>query len=95
MNPSASAKKALDPKSPYYSLMQKVENHFKSMLENASISSPPEEVAKVMLQAVTSKSLQLRYTVGNYAATILQAKRTMSDAEFGDFIKQQFLLSHD
>jgi NAD(P)-dependent dehydrogenase (short-subunit alcohol dehydrogenase family) len=95
MNSSASAKKALDPKSPYLSMMHKVENSFKSMLENASISSPPEEVAKVILQAVTSESPQLRYTVGNDAATILQAKRTMSDTEFGDFIKQQFLLSHD
>jgi NAD(P)-dependent dehydrogenase (short-subunit alcohol dehydrogenase family) len=89
MNSSASAKKALNPKSPYFSLMQKVESRFKSTLENAS--SPPEEVAKVILQAVTSESLQLRYTVGNDAATILEAKRTMSDAEFGDFIKQQFL----
>jgi hypothetical protein len=71
--------------------MQKVENSFKSMLENTS--SPPEEVAKVVLQTVTSESPQLRYTVGNDAATILQAKRTMSDAEFGDFIKQQFILS--
>jgi hypothetical protein len=69
--------------------MQKVENHFKSMLENAS--SPPEEVAKVILQAITSENPQLRYTVGNDATTLLQARRNMSDAEFGDFIKQQFL----
>ena len=89
MNSSISAKKALDPKSPYFSLMQKVENHFKSMMENAS--SPPEEVAKVILQAITSANPQLRYTVGDYATTLLQAKRTMSDAEFGDLIKQQFL----
>jgi NAD(P)-dependent dehydrogenase (short-subunit alcohol dehydrogenase family) len=93
MNSSILAKKALDPKSPYFSLMQKIENGFKSMLENTSISSPPEQVAKVILQAVTSDSPQLRYTVGSDAATILQAKRTMSDAEFEDFIKQQFLLS--
>jgi NAD(P)-dependent dehydrogenase (short-subunit alcohol dehydrogenase family) len=91
MNSSASAKKALDPKSPYFSLMQKVENHFKSMLENISSSSPPEEVAKVIIQALTSENPQLRYTVGNDAATIIQAKRTMSDAEFGDLMKQQFL----
>jgi NAD(P)-dependent dehydrogenase (short-subunit alcohol dehydrogenase family) len=93
MNSSVLAKKALDPKSPYSSLMQKVENGFKSMLENTSISSQPEEVAKVILQAVTSENPQLRYTVGNDAANILRAKRTMSDAEFGDFIKQQFHLS--
>lgn len=91
MNSSVLAKKALDPKSPYSPLMQKVENGFKSMLENASISSPPEEVAKVILQAVTSENPQLRYE-GNDAANILQAKRTMSDADFADFIKQQFHL---
>lgn len=93
MNSSVLAKKALDPESPYYPLMQKVENGFKSMLENPSISSPPEEVAKVILQAVTSENPQLRYTVGSDAANILQAKRTMSDADFADFIKQQFHLS--
>ena len=48
VNSSTSAQKALDPKSPYFPLMQKVKNHFKSMIENAS-SSPPEDVAKVIL----------------------------------------------
>jgi len=89
MNSSVSAKKALDPKSPYFSLMQKVENNFKSMLENAS--TPPEEVAKVILKALTSENPQLRYTVGEEAATLLQARRTMPDVEFGDLLKQQFL----
>ena len=69
MNSSVSAKKALNPKSPYFSLMQKVENHFKSLIENAS--SPPEEVAKVILQAIISENPQLRYTVGNDATTTL------------------------
>src|ERR687888_1534683 len=74
MNSGASAKKALDPKSPYFSLMQKLENNFKSMMENASASSPPEEVAKVVLQAVTSESPKMRYAVGNDASSIIQAK---------------------
>ena len=58
-------------------------------MENAS--SPPKEVAKVILQALTSKNPQLRYTVGDDATTLIKARRTMSDAEFGDLIKQQFL----
>jgi len=91
MNSRISAKKALDPKSPYFPLTKKVENHFKSMMDNASSSSPPEEAAKTILQAVTSENPQLRYTVGNDAAAIIQAKRTMSDEEFGNLIKQQFL----
>jgi hypothetical protein len=62
-------------------------------MENTSVSSQPEEVAKVVLQAVTSESPKLRYTVGNDASSIVQAKTTMSDTEFGGLIKQQFLSS--
>ncbi|HEY6884090.1 MAG TPA: SDR family oxidoreductase [Nitrososphaeraceae archaeon] len=89
MNSSVLAKKALDPKSPYSSLIQKVENSFESMLKNAA--SPPEEVAKVILQAISSESPRLRYTAGNDADDIIRARITMSDAEFANLIKQQFL----
>jgi hypothetical protein len=71
--------------------MQKVGNSFESMMHDTSSSSPPEEVAKVILDSVTSERPQLRYTVGNDAANMIQAKTTMSDAEFGGLIKQQFL----
>jgi NAD(P)-dependent dehydrogenase (short-subunit alcohol dehydrogenase family) len=90
MNSSILAKKSLDSNSSYFSLTQKVANYFKSMMNNPS-SSQPEEVAKTILKAITSENPQLRYTVGNDAATIIQAKKTMSDAEFGDLIKQQLL----
>ena len=90
MNSSVFAKKALDPKSPYFPLTKKVENHFKSMTDNSTSSSSPEEVAKTILQAVMSENPRLRYTVGNDAAGLMQAKRTMSDEEFGNLIKQQF-----
>jgi len=90
MNSSIIAKKAQDPKSPYFPLTQQLERSFKSAMENTSASSPPEEVAKVILQAVTSHTPKLRYAVGNDAASIIQAKTTMSDTEFGGLIKQQF-----
>ena len=92
INSSASAEKALDSKSPYFPLMQKVKNHFKSMMENASSSSPPEEVAKVILQSITSKNPRLRYTVGNDAATIIQARMNMPDKEFRKMVIQNFSL---
>ncbi|HYX55481.1 MAG TPA: SDR family oxidoreductase [Nitrososphaeraceae archaeon] len=92
INSSTSAKKDLDSKSSYFSLTQKVKNHFKSMIENASSSSPPEEVAKVILQAITSENPQLRYTVGNDAATIIQARMNMPDKEFKKMIMQNFSL---
>jgi NAD(P)-dependent dehydrogenase (short-subunit alcohol dehydrogenase family) len=91
INSSTSAKKALDPKSPYFSLMQKVKNHFKSMIENTS-SSPPEEVAKVILQAITSENPQLRYTIGDDATTLIQARMNMPDKEFKKMIIQNFSL---
>ena len=87
INSGTSAKKALDPKSPYFSLMQKVENHFKSRMENVSSSSTPEEVAKAILQAVRSENPQLRYIVGT---TIIQARMNMSDKEFRKMIMQSF-----
>jgi hypothetical protein len=76
-----------DPKSPYFSLMQKVENHFKSRMENISSSSSPEEVAKVILQAIRSENPELRYTVGT---TIVQARMNMPDREFRKMIMQSF-----
>jgi NAD(P)-dependent dehydrogenase (short-subunit alcohol dehydrogenase family) len=88
MNSRTLAKKALDPKSPYFSLMQKIESHFKSMVENASSSSPPEEVAKVIVQAITSEDPQLRYTVGDDATTLIQARMNMPDKEFRKMIIQ-------
>ena len=87
INSSNSEKRALDPSSPYFSLMQKVENHFKSRMENVSSSSPPDEVAKVILQAITSKNPQLRYIVGT---SIIQARMNMSDKEFQKMIMQSF-----
>ena len=86
INSSNSEKRALDPSSPYFSLMQKVENHFKSRMENVSSSSPPDEVAKVILQAITSKNPQLRYIVGT---SIIQARMNMSDKEFQKMIMQR------
>jgi hypothetical protein len=56
-------------------------------MEDVSSSSPPIEVAKVVLQAVTSQNPQLRYIVGT---TIIQARMKMSDREFGKMIMQSF-----
>jgi NAD(P)-dependent dehydrogenase (short-subunit alcohol dehydrogenase family) len=90
MNSSIIAKKAQDPKSLYFSLIQKVENNFKLMIENES--SPPEEVAKVILGVVTSENPQLRYTVGNDAVTMIQARVNMSDNQFKKMIMQNFFI---
>ena len=84
------AKKASDPDSPYFSFTQKLANHFNSMVDNTSTSSPPEQVAKTILQAITSKNPKLRYTVGNDAESIIKARNSMPDEEFMETIKKQF-----
>jgi hypothetical protein len=85
---STLAKKAQNPKSPYYLQIQKVRSHFKSMMENES--SPPEEVAKVILQVLTSENPRLRYTVGRDADTMIQASVNMPEKQFKKMITQNF-----
>jgi hypothetical protein len=50
----------------------------------------PSVVAKAILDAVMSDNPQLRYVVGEDAAKTIEARRNMSDEEFGDLIKKQF-----
>ncbi len=90
INSSILGKKALDPNSPYFSFTQKLADHFNSMVNNTSTSTPPEEVAKIILSSITSEKPKLRYTVGNDASAAIQAKRDMTDAEFMEMIKKQF-----
>jgi hypothetical protein len=85
------AKKALNPKSPYFLLMPKVESHFKLMMTNTS-SLTPEDVAKVILQAVTFENPQLRYTVGNDIAIIIPSTPSMSYEKIRNLIKHSFYL---
>ncbi|MDQ4074286.1 MAG: SDR family oxidoreductase [Thermoproteota archaeon] len=90
MNSSILAKKAMDPNSPYSSLTKKVEHYFKTMVNNTS-SSTPEEVAKTILEAISSKRPQLRYLVGSDAIATIQARKGMPEDEFRDIIRKQVL----
>lgn len=82
------AKKAKDPNSPYAQLTQKVSAGLKLLLEHGTL---PEEVAKVILKAVTSENPESRYLVGNDAAMIMEARKNMTDAEFEKFMKKEIL----
>jgi short-subunit dehydrogenase len=75
--------------SPYEKLANNMSEALKQMAKN---TIHPSEVAKVILQAVTSASPDFRYIVGKDAATILGARRNMSDREFQNLLKRQFNL---
>jgi NAD(P)-dependent dehydrogenase (short-subunit alcohol dehydrogenase family) len=89
INSSISAKKAQDPKSPYFSLTQKLDNSFKMMMASPT-SLHPQEVAKVILQAVLSENPHLRYTVGGDADALIDARKNLPDVEFRNIIKKNF-----
>jgi hypothetical protein len=55
------------------------------MYQNGTL---PDEVAKVILRAVTTTNPGLRYTVGEDAATLIDTRKKMSDAEFHNLILQ-------
>jgi NAD(P)-dependent dehydrogenase (short-subunit alcohol dehydrogenase family) len=78
---------ATSPNSPYTQLADNMSKTFKKMEENAM---HPSEVAKTILDVVTSDDPQLRYVVGNDATEIIEARKNMSDKEFGNLIKDQF-----
>ena len=81
------AKSSSDTNSQYTQFGNKILKAFEKM-EQKAIS--PSVVAKTILDAVTSDNPQLRYVVGEDAAKTIEARKNMSDKEFGDLIKKQF-----
>ena len=83
--------KTSDPNnnSPYRQIENSIAEALKQMVHN---TIPPSDVAKVILQAVTSDNPDLRYVVGKDAAMIIEARKNMSDREFQNLIKKQFNL---
>jgi len=88
LNSSVYAKKALEQTSPYRTLIQKMGDAIGTMFENGA---SPTEVANVILQAATSTNPEIRYSVGSDAASLLDARRKMSDIDFETFFKLNFL----
>jgi len=54
-------------------------------------ATPPIEVAKVILQALKTDEPKQRYVVGNDAAMILEAKKSLSDIEFKKMMMQNII----
>jgi NAD(P)-dependent dehydrogenase (short-subunit alcohol dehydrogenase family) len=82
------AKKAQEPDSPYSQMMQRMGANWQYMVENGSSA---ELVAKVVLDAITSKDTNLRYIAGKDMEGWMQARTSMSDVEFFKVMKQNLL----
>jgi NAD(P)-dependent dehydrogenase (short-subunit alcohol dehydrogenase family) len=85
----ASKTSSLVTNSHYRQMANNMSEAQKQMAQNAM---HPSEVAKVILQAVTSDNPDFRYVVGKDAAMTLESRRNMSDREFQNLIKKQINL---
>ncbi|HKX96868.1 MAG TPA: hypothetical protein VJL78_03440, partial [Candidatus Nitrosocosmicus sp.] len=77
-----------DSSSPYSLMMQKMDNNFKKFTENASSA---DVVANVVLKAAKSENPRLRYLAGKDMEMWMQSKNSMSDDEFYNSMKKNFL----
>ena len=82
------AKKSKDLNSPYLQITQKMATVLENMMENGS---PPDLVVKVVVNAVTNESPNLRYLAGKDVETWMEGKRSMSHEEFFKMMKQNLM----
>ena len=82
------AKRAADPASPYSELLQRRINRVKTMFENGTA---PEEVAKVILKAITSITPDLRYLVGSDANSLYEKRKSVPERKFLEFMSENIL----
>ncbi|HXS59757.1 MAG TPA: SDR family oxidoreductase [Candidatus Sulfopaludibacter sp.] len=80
------AEKSKDPNSPYFSLIKGRANNLNKLIANGSTS---QLVAKIVLDAVTSANPKLRYLAGKDIERWIESKKSMTDEDFIDMIKQR------
>jgi short-subunit dehydrogenase len=74
--------------SPYSRSLDKIQKNIGLMQEHAT---SPTDVAKMILQVLSSDEPKQRYIVGNDVAMILEAKRNLSDLEFKKMMMQNII----
>ncbi|MGI0074779.1 MAG: SDR family oxidoreductase [Nitrosotalea sp.] len=79
-------KKVTKADSPYKDMTEKVMN---GLLMMSEMGTPPQEVAKTIIKAVSSENPLPRYPVGNDAIMFLEAKKDKTDIEFENYIKKE------
>jgi NAD(P)-dependent dehydrogenase (short-subunit alcohol dehydrogenase family) len=82
------ANKASKPSSPYSNITTKLTKNIEQMIE---MGISPQEVAFTILKAAKSNCPLPRYIVGNDAAMIIENRKSMTDIEFDNFIKNTIL----
>jgi NAD(P)-dependent dehydrogenase (short-subunit alcohol dehydrogenase family) len=82
------AKKSME-NSAYADLSQALGKAMEDTMKNHS--SPPSVVAEAVLEAATADNPETRYTAGEDAKMIQQARKTMPDKEFEKLLSTSFL----
>ena len=72
--------------SVYKDMTEKV---IKGLTMMSEMGTPPQEVAKTIIKAVSSENPLPRYPVGNDAMMFLEAKKAKTDIEFENYIKKE------
>ena len=83
------AKRSQEENSPYSQIIQAIGKGMEGAMK--AMGSPPSVVAETVLQAATAENPEIRYTAGEDAKMLQQAKKTKSDKEFEEFVKTGFL----
>ena len=67
-----------------------IENKMSEAVEQVTQNTiHPSDVAKAILEAVTSDTPDFRYVVGKDGTMIIEARKNMSEREFQNLIKKQ------
>jgi short-subunit dehydrogenase len=82
------AQTAMNPDSPYAEFSKKLSE---GVRESFRTSSSPKQVAEVILSAIKSEKPNTRYLVGNDAVVIQERRKSSSDSEFEQWIKESLL----
>jgi NAD(P)-dependent dehydrogenase (short-subunit alcohol dehydrogenase family) len=86
-NNMVTAKKSQDANSPYSQLTEKMVSYLRHTFETGP---PPDVVANAVLKAVRSENPSMRYLAGDVEKR-MEAKRSMSDEEFHEMMKQNMM----
>jgi hypothetical protein len=61
----------------------------KGLVMMSEMGTHPQEVANIIIKAITSENPLPRYPVGNDAIMFLEAKKDKTDIDFENYIKKE------